>query len=245
MEDFVKALENAARVASNTGIIRFSRFLDPAQVIAAQNISRQYGVKLTTWGGYDHAERVIGCFHPYDVSVPSDSFPISCLKGRYPSKFCTITHRDLLGSFMSLGLTRACTGDMIISEEDVFLFACEETAPFIAQSLTSAGRASLTLRILDSIPVMPQPKGTTFGAIVSSLRLDAVLAAAYRLSRSAAAEEIRSGNVKVNHLPSERVDMLLQENALLSLKGHGRIRLTEINGLTKKQRISVSFFKYE
>lgn len=92
---------------------------------------------------------------------------------------------------------------------------------------------------------MPPPRGETFGAVVSSLRLDAVLAAAYHLSRSEAAEAIRTGSVKLNHLPCERTDAPVPEGALLSLRGRGRVRLAQIGGTTRKQRIGVTFFRYE
>ena len=51
--------------------------------------------------------------------------------------------------------------------------------------------------------------------------------------------------VKVNHIPCERTDFQVKEGALLSLRGKGRVRLSNIQGLTKKQRIGISLFRYE
>ena len=59
MEESLKALENAAKLAGEKGLVRFSRFLDPAQVVYARQIARQYGAELALWGGYEGAERVI------------------------------------------------------------------------------------------------------------------------------------------------------------------------------------------
>ena len=118
-------------------------------------------------------------------------------------------------------------------------------APYIATALTCAGRVSLSFTILDDIPPMPEPSGTTFQGVVSSLRLDAVLACAYRLSRTEAAECIRSGLVKVDHLPCERVDLTLHEGAVLSVRGRGRVRLSAVGGTTRKQRIGIMLFRYE
>jgi RNA-binding protein YlmH len=119
---------------------------------------------------------------------------------------------------MSLGLTRACIGDIIIVEDDIYLFVHAQTAEFIAQSMTSAGRTSLAFHALEVIPPMPDPAGTRFSAVVSSLRLDGVLAAAYKLSRNESAELIRAGMVKVNHLVCERTDFAVKEDTLLSLR---------------------------
>lgn len=244
-DDSSKALENAARFSANKGLAKYTRFLDPAQSAASVQTAREYGVRFTGWGGYEGAERTVGCFHPFDMEPETEAFCVVCLHARYPSRFGTLTHRDLLGAFMSLGLTRDCIGDIIIVEEEIFLFCLENTAGFIAESMTGAGRIALHFKRLDPVPPMPEPKGSRFSSVVSSLRLDAMLAAAYRLSRSEAAEMIRAGLVKVDHLPCERTDFVLKDGALLSVRGKGRIRFVSQDGVTRKQRIGVSFFRYE
>jgi len=244
MEESLRTLENSAKLAGDKGLIRFTRFLDPAQAAQGVQISREYGCQFSCWGGYADAERVIGCFHPFDDSPSSDLYPLVCLHSRYSSRFCSITHRDLLGAFMALGLTRSCIGDIIIVESDIYLFADEKTAPYISESMHEAGKTPLRFSPLSEIPAMPEPNGTSFSAVVSSLRLDAVLSAAYRLSRSESAELIRSGFVKVNHLVCEHVDFSVHPGSLLSVRGKGRIRFVSENGLTKKQRIGITLFRY-
>ena len=245
MEDVSAQLENAARTASLRSIRRYTRFLDPAQAQEAAQLARHCGVTLSLWGGYPGAERAVGCFSAQGDEPKEAEYPVACLHARCSQRFFTITHRDLLGAFMALGLTRDTVGDIILSEADVYLFATAATAEFIAGALTSAGKASLRFEVLDEAPPMPPPRGETFHAVISSLRLDAVLAAAYRLSRGEAAEVIRAGSVKLNHLPCERTDAPVTEGALLSLRGRGRVRLQEIGGTTRKQRIGVTFFRYE
>lgn len=245
MEDIQKALENAAKLAGEKGLTRFTRFLDPAETELCRHLARQYDAGFSAWGGYDQAERVVGCFSPAGEEMDTAQYPVVCLHSRYSPKFCSITHRDLLGSFMALGLTRSCAGDMIIAGTDIYLFAHAQTADFIAQSMKSAGKAPLGFHALTETPQMPEPEGTRFSAVVSSLRLDAVLAAAYRLSRSEAADSIRAGLVKVNYLACDRVDLPLQEGALLSMRGRGRVRLLSVDGTTRKQRIGITMFRYE
>lgn len=245
MDETTSLFVNASRFASQKGLSRFTRYLDPAQAHEAAIVAREYGVSFAAWGGYERAERVIGCFFPKGEEVSNDEYPLVCLSARIATKFCHMTHRDLLGAFMGLGLTRDCIGDIIIVSDRVYLFALEQTADFIVSSMTSAGKASLSFEILDQLPVLPEPSGTSFSQTVSSLRLDALLAAAYHLSRSEAATLIKAGGVKVNHLVEERTDFLVSEDSLLSVKGRGRVRFVRINGTTKKQRIGVTFFRYE
>ncbi len=243
MED--RTLEFAARLAGSRGVVRFTRFLDPAMAVSAADIARQNGAAFSSWGGYKHAERVMGCFSPWGEAPAKEEYPLVCLHSSFSSKFCSPSHRDLLGAFMALGLTRDCIGDIIIGDADIYLFASVQTADFIAQSLTSAGKTPLNWHELKGEVPIPEPKGTAFHDTVSSLRLDAVIAGAYRLSRSEAAELIRAGAVKLNHIPCERVDAPVEEGAMLSVRSKGRVSLKKIDGITRKQRIGLTFFRYE
>lgn len=244
-EDMGKALESAAKLAALKGIRRFTRFIDPAQLVLARRLAWENGVALSCWGGYEGAERVIACFHAEEDAPERGEYPLVCLYSAYSARFCPISHRDLLGAFMSLGLTRAAAGDMMISDGGLFLFVTAQTADFVSQSLVSAGKAALHFSVLEEIPPMPEPKGTAFSSVVSSLRLDAVVAAAYRLSRGEAADAIRAGLVKLEHIPCDHVDATVREGALLSFHGKGRVRLQRVDGLTRKQRIGITFFRYE
>lgn len=57
MEENQRTLEFAARFASEKGIARYTRFLDPVQVAAAKQIAREHGAAFSVWGGYEQAER--------------------------------------------------------------------------------------------------------------------------------------------------------------------------------------------
>ena len=245
MEDISKTLENAAKFAAEKGLIRFTKFLDPAEMAEASKLAKRYGAGFASWGGFEQAERCVGCFSPFGELATTEEYPVVCLHSRYSGRYHTVSHRDILGAFMALGLTRSCVGDIIIVKDDIYLFAHAQTADFIAQSLTGAGKTPLAFRVLDVVPPMPEPEGTYFSAVVSSLRLDCIVAAAYKLSRSESAELIRAGMVKVNHLVCERVDFSVKENTLFSLRGKGRIRLLTVDGLTRKQRIGITFFRYD
>ena len=245
MDENQRTFEFAARFACEKGIARYTRFLDPVQCAEARQIARERGAAFASWGGYDGAERQIGCFFPWDETVSRDDFPLVTLHSRYSSKFCSLSHRDLLGAFMALGLTRDSIGDIIIVDSDIYLFVVEQVADFILQGMTSAGKAALHFKRVEGEVSVPEPQGTAFHDTLSSMRLDAVLAGAYRLSRTESSALIRGGLVKLNHIPCERVDAAVEEGALLSVRGKGRVRLQSIEGLTRKQRIGVTFFRYE
>ena len=79
---------------------------------------------------------------------------------------------------------------------------------------------------------------------VAALRLDAVLGAAWDLSRGKAAELVASGRVQVDYLPELRPDRHLHEGAVLSVRGLGRAKIAEIGGKTKKDRVGVMLLRF-
>ena len=245
MDENQRIYEFAARFACEKGIARYTRFLDPVQEENARQVAHERGAAFASWGGYEQAERKIGCFLPWNEEAAHTDFPLITLHSRYSSKFCSLSHRDLLGSFMALGLTRDSIGDIIIVDSDIYLFVVEQVADFILQGMTSAGKAALHFKRVEGEVSVPEPQGTAFHDTLSSMRLDAVLAGAYRLSRTESSALIRGGLVKLNHIPCERADAAVEEGALLSVRGKGRVRLQSIEGLTRKQRIGVTFFRYE
>lgn len=208
-------------------------------------VARGHGVAFASWGGYEQAERTIGCFFPRGETVDRDQYPLVCLHSAFSTKFCSLSHRDILGAFMALGLTRDCIGDIIIGDEDVFLFVAQQSSGLVAQSLTSAGKDAPLFSRAGRRRGSPSRGVRLSTPVAASLRLDAVIACAYHLSRSEASEAIRAGGIKLDHIPCDRVDAPVAEGAMLSMRGKGRIRLQRIEGLTRKQRIGLTFFRYE
>jgi RNA-binding protein YlmH len=75
---------------------------------------------------------------------------------------------------------------------------------------------------------------------VSSLRIDSVLSAAFHLSRGKTAEAIQTGKVNLNSLTCLKPDKQVNLNDELSLRGHGKLRILELHGQTKKDRTAIT-----
>jgi RNA-binding protein YlmH len=77
---------------------------------------------------------------------------------------------------------------------------------------------------------------TTLRITVASLRLDKIVASGFGLSRTDAADIIRSGQVQLNWVVELRPDADVPIGATISLRGRGRIRLASEVGLSRKDR---------
>lgn len=226
--------------AARRGQLRFSRFLEPPLIAAATQAAREAGVEVAFFGGYEGAERTVAAFYEGD---PPECWPIECLRADWNAAYRTVSHRDLLGAAMGIGIERALLGDIVMGESFAYLFALESVAPLFLSELMEAGRAKLTVRRATG-EALPEEKGTPVRDTVMSMRLDAVAAAGFGMGRAEAQELIRRGLVKLNHLPEERLDARVKAGDLISVRGRGRLRVDEEQGLTKKGRLGVKMTRF-
>jgi RNA-binding protein YlmH len=242
-----KRLNELALRSKHTGRVCVTRFLEPSSAGAVNAAAAGAGVKAAFWGGYEGAERCLAAFYADEPPGPGD-WPILALRIQWNSRFASPGHRDLLGAVMGLGIERETTGDIAMgSYRDApcaYLFALREVADYIAANLESAGRASLKVSPAGETPVLLPPEGESLRLTVQQQRLDAVLAAACRLSRAEAQRLIAAGLVKLNHAPQTRADARIGEGDLISARGYGRVRVTAFQGESRRGRQIVQVFRY-
>ncbi len=82
-------------------------FLDPReQTIFESIIGKNDELKLSFFGGYDQAERKRAILAPFYEDINDRLYQLTVLQGSYHQKFVTLSHRDVLGTLMSLGIQR-------------------------------------------------------------------------------------------------------------------------------------------
>lgn len=242
-ELFEKRLQELALRASRRGDAEFTHFMDLSQIQLAMAAANKERVHLLLEGGYPDAERKIGAF--YDAEPPENwQWPIQPVEISWRPQFGTPEHRDLLGSLMALGFERDRIGDIVLTDGKAYVFAEPDIAEYIVRSLVNAGRITVKCRLAEGVPDLPPPKGKVFRDTVASMRLDAILAAGFSISRSDAAEQISRGKVFINQAQQLRSDLPVHEGDLISLRGEGRLRVESIDGETRKGRIAIKLFKY-
>lgn len=239
---FAKRCMDLSKQANRKGIVTFSDFLTiNEQLILKQNkdkLESEYQMS----GGYEYAERQMVAFIP-DALFYEWDYPMQCVRIRpaYPKFAEQLSHRDVLGALMSLGIERSKIGDLIVNETDMFFFAKEEIVPYISDQLTSIRHTVVTLEIeagshLDYVPHFEERE-----AIVTSNRLDAVIAAICKISRAASLKLIQEGKIFVNGAECLHNTYYCKQGDLLSIRGLGKVRFGETLGVTKKDRIRFSY----
>ena len=202
---------------------------------------------LHAFGGYPDAERQMLTYLPDyldEASLMDEDSPIVCLRATF-YEGDSPSHRDFLGALMGAGIAREAVGDICVSKGNCDFFVTAEITPYILQNFTGAGRTKLHLERIPLHEVsVAEPETKQIKDTVASLRLDSIISSGFRISRSLAAQYVAAGKAAINGLPCEKPDKNVEENAKISVRGLGKIKLTAINGETKKGRISVVIDRY-
>ena len=202
---------------------------------------------LFPFGGYEGAERQMLVYLPEylekDFLYEEDS-PLVCLRATFFDGD-TPSHRDFLGALMGEGIARETVGDICVGKGQCDFFVTAEIAPYLLQNFTGAGRTKVHLETIPLSEVsVPEPETKEIRDTVASVRLDSIISSGFRIGRSAAAQFVNAGKVAIDGLPCEKPDKSVEEGAKISVRGLGKIKLKNINGQTKKGRISVVIDRY-
>ncbi len=207
-------------------------FLDPGK---CRKIGQWFGdCEPVLWGGYEEAERCMVSFGEKDAE--GSWFPVSAVE-LTSSSLWEVSHRDVLGALMNLGIDRSKTGDILVTEKRATVFCDTALVDFLLQEIRTIGRYSVKP---EEIPVeqviIPPKKFLELTDTVASLRADCIIAAVYSLPRGKAQEAIASGRVMVNWEEWTSPSAELHTGDVISLRGMGRSELSEIGGLSRKGR---------
>lgn len=202
---------------------------------------------LRRFGGYPEAERRMLCYLPdylEEDSLMWEDSPVACLRATF-FEGDSPSHRDFLGALMGAGVARETVGDICVDKGSCDFFVTREVAPYLLQNFDSAGRTRFRLR---EIPLadanIPQPEIKEIRDTLASPRLDAVISSGFRIGRSLASDYVNAGRAAINGLPCTKSDKTVTEGDTVSVRGMGKIRLAQVNGQTKKGRISVVIHRY-
>ncbi len=199
------------------------------------------------FGGYPDAERKMLVYLPEYLEesalMEADS-PVVCLHASF-YEGDSPNHRDFLGALMGIGIGRETVGDICVGKDHCDFFVTAEIAPYLQQNFLSAGRAKLRLSAIPlSQAAIPEPEVKQVKDTLASLRLDSVISSGFRIGRSLASQYVCAGKAAIDGLPCEKPDKAVTQGAKISVRGLGKIKLTAVNGQTKKGRISVVIDRY-
>lgn len=239
----MRRLLDLIEITVNRHNINFTDFLEPNLVELAKSILNRFDeIKYSIEGGFQEAERnIISIYSWYVFYDQKQNSPLVGLEIK--GNIDNLDHRDVLGSLLGLGIVREKIGDIGFFENSIKVAVHGDISTFILYNLNKIKHENVTVKeiALEELGFI-QENGRQRDIISPSLRLDAIIAEAYNLSRSDAQRLIKGKFVKVNFRLEEKTHKLLEEDNLVSVRGKGRFRIKKIDGLTKKERIKLKIF---
>lgn len=218
-----------------------TNFLDPRGQYIAEVITGSYDDLTITFNGGPYAERQRALIAPTYYSPQEEDFELILFEVDYPEKFVTLKHQHILGTLMSLGISRDQVGDIIVGDSIQFVLT-KRLESFIMLELNRIKGATIKLNTIPLVDMIQSNETWKFNsATVSSLRLDVVIKDMIHKSRTIAKQLIDKKRVKVNHTLVDSADFQLQNNDLISIQGFGRAQITELGGKTKKDKIHITY----
>lgn len=222
-----------------------TQFLDPYhQSIVKSVIGHQDEVQVLENGGFIHSESQRMIIAPYFYEIEKEDFEIVVCKIIYAKNFEKLTHRDILGALMSIGIKRELFGDIVEKDKDFYLAVDQHIYEYLKDHLSMIKRSKVKFVEWDEeIEVKNDYLVKSF--IVSSFRLDKIISSFYKISRQKAAEFICAGHVKVNHKPVEQINYLCNNKDIISFKKHGRVMFVDCNKQTRSDNYVVEGYFYK
>lgn len=239
----INRLKDMAHISFNKDIPMYSDFLNLSELNLFTSIKKELPkLNYNLYGGHSYAERKIVGFFPLYMEPLDEAMPIRCLKVTPAHiKFSQeLNHRDFLGAIINLGIDRAKIGDIVVKDNEAFIFCYDNIADFIEAQLFEIKRTQVHIEIItDWKNVDFNPRFRRIEGTVSSVRLDTVTALGFSKSRSQITSLIEGGKVFVNSKMIQSNSYTLKAGDIISVRGLGKFVFKATQQKTKKGRVFI------
>lgn len=205
------------------------------------------GIPYRIWGGYPGAERQLAALGGPELFGFEPEFPLVCLAiAPLQVKFAdSLNHRDFLGAVLNLGVNRNTLGDILVAENTGYLFCLDSMAEYISENLSRVKHTTVSCQRVEGPPGKAGQSFRELSLVIASERLDALVAAVFKLSRSQSAGLFQEERVFVNGAKANGASLLPKAGDLVSVRGKGRFYYDGAVRDTKKGRKGVAVRLFE
>ena len=196
-------------------------------------------IPYSLYGGTEAAERVILRFGNSEMLGYEEDYPVACMELKpLMAKFADdLTHRDVLGAIMSLGIEREVVGDIFLCEKNAYFLCLSTMVEYITDNLTSVKHTPVICKQTDALPRVAVGTPEELNVSVASERIDGVIAKTLNLSRNAVNELFRTQKIFLNGRLCENNSRMLKKDEVITVRGFGRITFREITGTSRKGKL--------
>ena len=241
-DELIKRAEDLASRCERSGTVTHTGFLTPAEQYALnKRANAGNDCTMLMCGGNEECERKAAFFLPYYMD--SDSFDAAeyVCAVQVEAHFGEPGHRDYMGAVLGLGIKREWIGDIWVKGDTAVIFCLPSVERHLIDGLEKVGRCGVkTAKLSLSEIQSPERRVKHVSFSVKSMRLDAMAAGMFGLSRTAAAGYITAGEVSLNYSQCLKTDAAVKQGDVISIRGCGKGVVGEEGGTSRKGRTFVN-----
>lgn len=245
--DFIERALDWLELVSQRYSLFVTPFLNPREVAILEQLARHQQIQTfsSRLMGQMESQKVILAPDYYQLDLAD--FDIGLIEISYPQKFAHLTHGQVLGTLLhQLGLKREIFGDILVAEGRVQVLVEARFTSFILDNINKIARVSVSLKEVPLNYLMDsEVEGCSKEVLLSSFRLDKLVAVAFHLSRKVAVKLIETGRVKLNYANLDQPSSQVALGDLISVRGYGRCQIIGENGLSKSGKYKLTLYLIE
>ena len=249
-EDVLSHIKDLWHMAEERGYATTSAFLsEEERAKFLQSIRGERGASYFLLP--ENGERQLFVFYPSFMteeecrsSLSGENAPFSILEIRgKQKKFAEkLSHRDVLGAVMNLGISREQVGDILFQEDGSYLFLLRKMKDYVVENLSTIRHTAVQCKEVVEMEGMER-REVEERIFVPSERLDAIVSAVFHLSRGNAQEYFQRELVYRDGI-TVKGSSSLKGGEKMSVRGLGKFRYIGVEKNTKKGRIVAVILRY-
>lgn len=246
-ERMKKRFVELAEKSYQSNLYTFTTFLNEMEINLFYQSTHEFShVPYTLFGGMEECERQMVRFGAEEALGYEEAFPITCLKIQpLIQKFADeLTHRDILGALMNLGIKRETLGDITVKKNVGYVFCNDKIADFIVKDLTKVKHTNVVCTRLSEIPADWSVQVEELKIQAESERIDGIISKVFRLSRTESLELFRTKKIFINGQLCENNSRCLKANDTVSVRGYGKFLYDGAMSVSKKGKKNIVVRKY-
>lgn len=234
----MKQVLDKIEIVLKNHIVEYTDFFDPYEIsLAVSILNRFQEISYIISGGYESSERSILIIFPEYMYQGDIDLNLKFLE--INGNVSNLRHPDFLGAILNLGITRDKVGDILIDNDRAVVVARSEISDFLYYNLEKISNINVKVNYISEININIEEEYEEIKVFLNSLRLDSVISSAYNISRKDSSNIILSNKVKVNWQSIDKVSYEINKNDLISTRGFGRVRVYDIIGKSRKDKLIV------
>lgn len=156
-----------------------------------------------------------------------------------------LSHQAIMGSLFGLNISSEVFGDIVLYDGKFYVYLLDYISDLVVNELCMIGNSYVELVEVDSDYLREFKRDyEELELIVSSLRIDTIIARLVNVNRDKAKDMIKKSIVTLNYDILTKYDYIIKDKDIFSIRKLGKYKYVGIIKMTKKDNYIIEIDKY-